>query len=200
MIELMTHLAEECQTERIPAIDPEVGQLLALLIRATGAKSVLEIGTAIGYSALWICQGLPPAGKLMTIEQNRQRADRARQVFAQAQVSDRVQLVVGDALSILPELEEQFDLVFLDATKTIYPELFAGASRLLRPGGWVVTDNVLFKGMVHSPEPPPPYYRHMVQGLRRFWRDAEAMDGWLQGYLPISDGVLLSRKEEENHE
>ena len=200
MIDLMKRLMDECHAEKIPAIDPEVGQLLALLVRNTRAERVLEIGTAIGYSALWICRGLPQTGQLITIEQNRKRADRAQQVFTAAHLSDRVQLMVGDALGILPQLRANFDLVFLDATKTIYPELFELGSSLVRPGGWVVTDNVLFKGMVHSPEPPPPYYRHMVHGLQRFWQAAEEMDNWLHGYLPISDGVLLSRKGEASDE
>lgn len=200
MIELMSRLEHECQAQKIPAIDREVGQLLALLVSAQRAQRVLEIGTAIGYSALWICRGLPQTGQLTTIEQNRRRAERAQQVFAEAGVTDRVRLVVDDALNALPSLEPNFDLVFLDATKTIYPELYALAATLVRPGGWVITDNVLFKGLVLSPEPPPPYYSHMVDGLRRFWREAEEMDQWLHGYLTISDGVLLSRKGDHSHD
>lgn len=136
----------------LPAINvaPNQGKLLFLLARAIGAKKMLEIGTLAGYSTIWLARALPPAGRLITLELDPKHAAVARENFASAGVAELVDLRVGPALEILPQLEAErvgpFCLTFIDADKVNIPSYFDWAVRLSRPGSLIVVDNVVRKG------------------------------------------------------
>jgi len=125
-------------------IGPVVGQLLAILARAICADRALELGTATGYSAIFIARGLAPGGKLVTIEHDPAMARRAGAHLAKAGLLRSVEIRVGDALEEMAALDGPFDLVFLDIDKAGYGPALAQARRLLRPGGLLVADNVGF--------------------------------------------------------
>ena len=138
----------------LPAIDvtPLQGQFLALLVRITGAKRILEIGTLGGYSALWMAQVLPKNGCIVTLELDPRHAEIARSNLKRAGVLDRVDIRVGNALALLPELESRkagpFDLIFIDGDKTSYPNCLDWALKLSRTGTVIVADNVVLDGKV----------------------------------------------------
>ena len=147
---LMT-LREDADREGLPpiAISPDTGRLLQVLLRAIGARRVLEVGTLGGYSALWMARALPPDGRILTLERDAAHAAFARRHLAAAGVGDRVDVREGHALQLLPALDgEQFDLVFLDADKEPLPTYLDWALRLVRPGGAIVADNALRGGRV----------------------------------------------------
>jgi predicted O-methyltransferase YrrM len=144
-------LREEADRSGLPpiSISPDEGRLLQVLLRAVGARRVLEVGTLGGYSAIWMARALPSDGHLLTLEIEPGHADFARRHLARAGVADRVEVRVGRALDLLPALDgEQFDAVFLDADKEPLPTYFDWALRLLRPGGLLIADNALWGGRV----------------------------------------------------
>jgi predicted O-methyltransferase YrrM len=154
----------------LPGIDvaPNEGKLLELLARIQGANSILELGTLGGYSTIWLARALPPGGRLVTLESVEHHADVARANIARAGFADIVELHVGPALETLPQLVAEghgpFDMIFLDANKDSYPEYFAWALELSRPGTLIVADNVVRSGRVADPDNDNPY----VAGARRF--------------------------------
>ncbi len=131
------------------------GRLLYLVARGLGARRILEIGTLGGYSTLWLARALPPDGKLVSLEVDPKHAEVARANLARAGVSDRVEVRLGRASESLAKLEREhvgpFDLTFVDADKTGYPEYFDWAVRLSRAGGVVIADNVVRRGDVADP-------------------------------------------------
>ena len=149
----------------LPAHDvtPAEGKLLHLLARATGAGSILEIGTLAGYSTIWLARALPPGGRLVTIERDPRAAAVARTNIDRAGV-EGVELIEGDAREALNDLEGPFDLVFIDADKRSNPLYLDHALRLARPGTLIVADNVVRGGAVADPHTQDPDAR----GVREF--------------------------------
>jgi predicted O-methyltransferase YrrM len=144
-------LREEADRSGLPpiSISPDEGRLLQVLLRAVGARRVLEVGTLGGYSAIWMARALPPDGSLLTLEIEPSHAEFARRHLVLASVAERVEVRVGRALDLLPALDgERFDAVFLDADKEPLPTYFDWALRLLRPGGLLIADNALWGGRV----------------------------------------------------
>lgn len=144
--ELMVELELQAEAENIPIIGPVLGELLYILVAATKAKKILELGTATGYSAIYLARACEAVkGLVTTIENNRDMADRAEQNFQQAGVSDRTDIRVGDAVSLVSQLQGNVDFIFLDIEKQEYVKLLGDCHRLLSPGGLLVADNVGFK-------------------------------------------------------
>lgn len=131
----------------IPSVPPATGALLRFLARVRGARTVAEVGTGGGYSGLWLLGGIDPRGTLTTIEIAPERQALAQRAFAEAGQTRRVRSMLGPALTVLPKLADGgYDLVFLDAARSEYPDYFAHARRLLRPGGVLVAHGVLPPG------------------------------------------------------
>ena len=143
------------------------GKFLDFLVRISGARRVLEIGTLGGYSTIWLARALPEGGRIVSLELDPHHAEVARANFENAGVLDRVDLIVGPALETLPNLEKTaapFDLIFIDADKQSYPQYLHWALKLSRPGTVIVADNVVREGKVIEPDCDDPN----VQGVRRF--------------------------------
>jgi predicted O-methyltransferase YrrM len=160
----------------LPSIDvtPLQGKFLELLVRATGARRVLEIGTLGGYSTLWLARALPPEGHVVTLELEPHRAEVAKKNLEAAGLADRVELRIGAAAETLSSLAKEhtapFDFIFIDADKSGYPEYLQWSMKLSRPGTLIVADNVVRDGKVIAPESPDPN----IQGVRRFTEHAAA--------------------------
>ncbi|MFI6723452.1 O-methyltransferase [Streptomyces atratus] len=154
----------------LPAIQVAAnqGKLLNLLARLQGARTVLEIGTLGGYSAIWLARALPEGGKLVTLEFDPECAEVARENIERAGLSEVVEIRVGRALDTLPELAEEgygpFDVVFIDADKPSNPDYLAWSLKLTRPGSLIIADNVVRDGEVADGGSDDP----KVQGVRRF--------------------------------
>jgi caffeoyl-CoA O-methyltransferase len=161
------------------------GKLLELLTRLSGGRTVVEVGTLAGYSALRIARGLAPGGALHTIELEAKHAEVARDNLAEAGLADRVTVHVGAALEVLPKLEAfgPFDLVFLDADKEGYPEYAAWAAKHLRSGGLLVADNAYFFNQLLADSPA-------ASAMRRFH---EALPLSFDSVcIPTPDGLVLA--------
>ncbi|MGA8741918.1 MAG: O-methyltransferase [Terracidiphilus sp.] len=167
---------EENRKAALPTIDvtPLQGKFLELLVRATGARRVLEIGTLGGYSTLWLARALPPDGLVVTLELEPHHAEVAKRNLEAAGLADRVELRIGPAAETLAGLAKEhaapFDFIFIDADKSGYPEYLQWSMKLSRPGTLIVADNVVRDGKVIAPESPDPN----IQGVRRFTELAAA--------------------------
>lgn len=152
----------------VPIINKLSSKLLIDAIKQNKPKSILEIGTAIGYSALLMAHYMPQDGKIITIEQDATRIDIAYDYIARAGRSEQIQLLDGDASTILLQLEGTFDLVFIDAAKAKYLDYLCKIIDKLSIGAVVIADNVLFRGMVMSENPPLRRYKTIVKRLKEY--------------------------------
>lgn len=191
LAELRVELEEgDFPTIQVPAA---TGRVLELLARAIDAERVLEIGTLGGYSGLWLLRGMHPAGRLVTLEKEEDHAELAREYFRRAGESDRVEVRVGDAREILPNVGPAgaWDLVFLDADKEGYAGYLSQAERLLRPGGIVLADNALWSGRVVDEDDREA----STLGVRAFNRALAGSGAFRATILPVGDGVALGVRE-----
>lgn len=174
-------------------VSPEEGKLLHLLLLAIQATTVLEIGTLGGYSGVWLARALPPQGKLTTIEKDPRHAAIAREAFAAAGLSSRVQLIEGAALDVLPTLTPGFDAVFIDADKEPLPQYFQWGVTLLRRGGLLLCDNAFFHGAAFDEGDRSG----SAVGVRAFNLLAAADPRLVATVVPVRDGLLVGLKVSE---
>ena len=168
-------------------ISPGQGALLTLFTRLVGATRALEIGTFTGYSSICIARGLGEGGSLVCCDVSEEYTAIARDAWAEAGLTDRIDLRIAPALETLPTLEPGFDLAFIDADKENYRGYFEGVLPLLRPGGLILVDNTLWSGRVVSPAEPGSNTEHI-----QAFNDLVAADERVESQiLPISDGMTV---------
>jgi predicted O-methyltransferase YrrM len=190
---LFTEMEELAMQQTIPVVTPAVGNFLSWLVLTSQAKNILEIGTAIGYSTLWLAKAAEQTGgKITTIDMNLQRRKEALDYFARAGVSEQILSLAGDARKVLPSLAATYDLIFIDAAKGEYLEYLELVYPLIARGGVLVVDNVLFRGWVVPGANFEPKYQRMVTGLREFLQKLNQNPEFITSLLPLSDGVTVS--------
>jgi len=178
----------EVRAEGQPAVGRQTGSLLRALALARGAERVLEVGTNLGYSALWLCAGLGPKGAFEGIEIDPGLAQRAGATLHEA-VGARATVHQGAALDVLPRLPAaSYDLVFLDAVKAEYPRYLDHALRLLRPGGIVAADNMFWSGAAWDEARRDPDTLGVREYTRRIFADAKLAST----IVPVEDGLGVS--------
>jgi caffeoyl-CoA O-methyltransferase len=192
---VLERIARANESRGLPLVDAEVGALLRVLATAIGAQRILEIGTAIGYSGIWLGGALPPDGMLITLELDEGRAKEARDNFASAGLSDRASVIVGDAQLKIAKVSGPFDLIFQDGDKRLYSPLLDRLVGLLRPRGLLVTDNVLWNGEV-----VPGFNDHPTQdpddtrAIAEYNERLAAHPQLSTAIVPLRDGVSISVK------
>lgn len=188
---LLREMEEHARRDQVPISDPEVGRLLSILARSLDARRILEIGTAIGYGTLCLARG-GAAARIVTLELDPQRIEQARGYLQRGGVADRVDIVQGAALDVLPRLEGPFDLAFVDAVKQEYRRYLDQLLPKLRVGGLVVVDNLLWAG--HVAAPPEDEDDEVADALRAF-NGYLMMHPQLQAVvLPVGDGLGIATK------
>jgi caffeoyl-CoA O-methyltransferase len=182
--------------ENLPSINvsPEEGKLLQLLLLSIQAKRVLEIGSLGGYSGVWLARALPPTGKLITIEKDPRHARIAREAFKAAGLEERVELIEGGALDVLPALAPGFDAVFIDADKEPLPKYFDWGMRLLRRGGLLLCDNAFFHGAAIDENDRSGN----ALGVRAFNRLAANDPRLVATIIPVRDGLVVGLKTRDS--
>lgn len=186
------------ETAKLPAsqmqISPEQGQFMALLVQLTGARRALEIGTFTGYSSLSVARALPADGRLTCCDVSKEYTDVARRYWAKAGIDGKIDLRLGPAVETLKEIAKteagKFDLAFIDADKTNYRNYYEAVLTLLRPGGAVLIDNVLWGGDVANPK-DKEIETVTLRDLNSFIATDARVDFVL---LPIADGLTIARK------
>jgi predicted O-methyltransferase YrrM len=195
--EVMARLRAETaeMPHAVMQITPEQGQFMALLIEILGARRALEVGTFTGYSALAVARALPPDGRLVACDVSEEYTTVARKFWAVAGVADRIDLRLGPALETLKRLLAEgaagsFDFCFIDADKSNYDGYYELALKLVRPGGLVAIDNVLWSGAVADPDDHSDDTRAIRALNDKVYRD----DRVSVSMLPIGDGLTLARR------
>ena len=184
-------MEERGAQDGIPIVVPATGQLLRVLALACGARRVLEVGTAIGVSTLYLARALPEDGTVVSFEIDEGRQRVARSYLERAGVIDRVDLRLQDAREGLRELDAEFDLAFIDGVKTQYGDYFDGVLPRLRLGGVLVVDNVLMDGTVAEGRTDGRWTDRQIETARAFNARLLAAEEFVATVTPVGDGVLI---------
>lgn len=192
------HIAEMeafAKANEVPISQPESIRFVEVLLKIKGAKKILELGTAIGYSAIRMTNAC--GAEIVTVEISDEMAEIARENFQRAGVCDKVELIQGDAREVIHNIqgEEVFDVIFVDAAKGQYMEFFPECERLLKKGGILISDNVLYKGMTATDELVVRRKITIVRRLRKYLEMLKNNKNFSTALLPVGDGVALSFKE-----
>ena len=165
--DVLRHARDRAAAGGMPPVSADAGAFLRLAAGWVGAQAAVEIGSGAGYSGVWIARGLADKGILTTIEADPGHQRLAKETYEEAGVPSRIRAILGRALDVLPRLTDGgYDLAFLDAVKAEYPEYLEHALRLVRPGGVIIADNVLWSGRVTDPKATDPD----TEGLRAYAR------------------------------
>jgi predicted O-methyltransferase YrrM len=171
-----------------PIIGPQVGQLLYILAAATSARRVIELGSGFGYSAYWFAKAVGPEGEVILTELSAERAAEAQEFLERGGFGDRVHVEVGDGLEIIDRVGGDFDIVFNDVDKERYPQVLDKAAAALRPGGLLISDNMLWFGTVLEDEPAEASTR----GVKELTRMLHESPDFRTALIPLRDGVSVS--------
>jgi predicted O-methyltransferase YrrM len=191
--DLMREMEAHAERDSIPIVHWETGRLLAVLCRVLDPV-VLEVGTAIGYSTLHMAEQLRN-GRVVTLERDAERAERARSYLERGGVAERVELIEGDALETLPALEGEFDLLFVDASKGEYARYIELAMPKLSERALMVADNLLMSGEVALPEAAETRWNpDSLASARRLGAELLSSEEWLACVLPVGDGIGVAAR------
>ena len=195
---VLAEMERQAKERDIPIVGPAVGRLFYQYARLIGARTVFEMGSAIGYSTIWWAKAVGEGGKVHYTDGSRKNADEARRYFQQAGVADRIEVHVGDALELLSERKEQFDVLFCDVDKHDYPRVFNMAAARVRKGGLYLTDNTLWSGKVAyaagNPDLADEKPDNLTQGVVELNRLLYASPDWFTTILPLRDGVSVAMR------
>lgn len=190
------YMEEYALENYVPIIQPEVTQFLKLLLKINKPKKILEIGTAIGYSAIVMAEATDEDTMITSIERKDDMVDLAHENISKFGFADKIIVLKGEASEVLKELDEEYDFIFLDAAKGHYKEFFDQSMRLLKVGGLIVCDNVLYKGMVANDKLVTHKKITIVRRLRDFLIYISKLEGYETSIIPIGDGIALVYREE----
>ena len=189
--EVLAEIEAEATKRKIPIVGPTVGRVLYQLATLIHAGTVFELGSAIGYSTIWWARAVGKNGKVYYTDGDRKNADQARKYFERTGVAERINIGVGDALELLSEHKQEFDVIFNDVDKEDYPRVFRLATSRLRKGGLFITDNVLWSGRVADPRNKEASTKAILEFNRLLYDSPD----FLTSILPIRDGLAVAVKK-----
>ncbi len=191
---VQARIEREAEQDHEPITERESARLLASFVRACGARTALEVGTNLGYSATWIAGALPPDGRLICLDIDAELLERAREHLEHARLADKVELRCGRALDLLPDLPGPFDFAYIDANKDDYPAYLDAVVERLRPGGVVCVDNLLWGGQaaMETDDPNRPrQWTPIIRAFNRSFLDHPQLDSTI---VQVGDGVGIGVK------
>ena len=188
----LTHIKQKALEEHIPIIMDDTLLEIEKRMKESKPTKILEIGTAVGYSAICFSKFLAENGKIDTIERDIERAKEAKENIKQMKLEDKINIIVGDAVEILPTLNEKYDMIFIDAAKGKYPFFLNESLRLLADNGTIFADNILYKGYVMS-----DYNKHKqrtaVRNLREYIKEVTESPNLETEILEVGDGLAVTK-------
>ncbi len=192
--EELEKIKEKALEEHIPIIMDDTLEVVDKILKELKPKKILEIGTAVGYSAMCFSEYLQDGGKIDTIERDEERLKEARENIIKVGVEEKINILEGDAVEILPTLNEKYDMVFIDAAKGKYPFFLKEALRILDENGVILADNILYKGYVMS-----DYNKHKqrtaVRNLREYIQEVTNNPNLETEILEVGDGLAITKRK-----
>jgi predicted O-methyltransferase YrrM len=187
---VLVEMERQAKERDIPIVGPAVARVLYQYAQLIGAKTVFEMGSAIGYSTIWWAMAVGEGGRVFYSDGSEKNAREAEGYFKQAGVLDRIEIQVGDALELLAKRTEKFDILFNDVDKHDYPRVFDMAAPHVRQGGLFITDNVLWSGRVADQEPK----EESTRAILKFNQKLKESKDWFTTVLPLRDGVAVAQR------
>ena len=187
-------LEKYAHENNVPIIQKEVRCFLGTILKYKKVKNIVELGTAIGYSSLFFSQYIEPDGKIITFEREKEYYDIAMKNIEDMGKEDKIEVVFGDAYDNVKKLNQKFDLIFMDANKSMYRYYFDTLFPLLNVGGMMICDNILYKGMVSNDDLAPRKQNTIITNLREFLSFISYHPKLETSIIPIGDGVSMSVK------
>jgi caffeoyl-CoA O-methyltransferase len=196
---VLQEIERQAKERDIPIVGPAVGRLFYQYARLIDAKTVFEMGSAVGYSTLWWAMAVGDYGKVHYTDGSRKNADEARRYFAQTGVAERIEVHVGDALEVLSERKEEFDILFCDIDKPDYPRAARMALERVRRGGLFIADNTLWRGQVSyaagNPDLKAEYEPdRSTRAIVEFNELVYSSPDWFTTIIPLRDGVTVAMR------
>jgi predicted O-methyltransferase YrrM len=185
--EVLAEMEAEATKHKIPIVGPVVASLFKQLVMMTGAKTVFEMGSAIGYSTIWWARAVGEGGRVHYTDGDPKNAEKARRYFQRAGVADRIKIHTGDAIELLSEQKEAFDIVFNDIDKDDYPRVLRMVPPRIKKGGLFVTDNTLWSGRVVEKDPDAT-----TKAIQEFNRELYKSKDFYPTIMPVRDGVAVA--------
>ena len=197
--EFLDELERDALAHDVPIIRQDMQSFLKVLLAVHRPKKILEVGTAVGFSALLMAANTDADCRITTIEKYEKRIPQARHNFAASGMQDRITLIEGDAAEVMRTLEDPYDLIFMDAAKGQYIHFLPEALRLLRCGGLLISDNVLQDGdIIESHYAVERRNRTIYKRMREYLYVLKHTKGLLTSIIPVGDGAAVTVKTEEN--
>ncbi len=187
--EVLAEMEEQARERSIPIIGPAVARVISQYALSIGAKRVFEMGSAIGYSTIWLARAVGEGGRVYYTDGSEKNASEARGYIERAGLADRIQILIGDSRDLIDTVNGEFDVVFNDVDKYQYPDVFRKAVPRVRRGGFFITDNVLWSGRVAREDTDRD-----TEGIREFNRLIYSSDELYPTILPIRDGIAVCLK------
>lgn len=192
---LILEMEEYAKENSVPIIHKEVAELLRFILDIHKPKRILEIGCAIGYSSIFFATVLGGDVEIITTERNPVMLEKAYENIEKAGLKDKIKILVGDAAQTLKDLDGEFDMIFIDAAKGQYKMFYDMVTPQLRKGGIVISDNILYKGMIASDDFVVRRKRTIVKRMREYLDCICSLEDVDTSILPVGDGVALSYKK-----
>ncbi|KYH29970.1 MULTISPECIES: O-methyltransferase [Clostridium] len=193
---ILKELEDFAEKEHIPIVQKEVGNFLKFMVSFQKPQKILELGTAIGYSAILMSIASNNKSKITTIERDKKMIDIAKSNIIKYNFQDKINILEGDCLEVLSNLDDKYDMIFMDAGKGHYSEFFPHCMRLLNPKGIIIADNVLFRGMVANDELVERRKITIVKRMRSYLDMISKDKNLITSVIPMGDGIAITTRRE----
>lgn len=190
--EYIESFRKECENRKLPIIHKEVGQLIKMLINLTDTKKILEIGTNVGFSSIFMSEVMNNDGIVVSIERRKDFYEEALKNIKKFKKDKNIKIIMGDAIEVLDDINEKFDLIFMDAAKGHYELFFNKCMSIIKKGGIIISDNVLYKGMIATDDLVIRRKKTIVKRMRNYLEYICNDKRFETSVLPIGDGLAIT--------
>lgn len=185
-------LRNECLERQLPIIHKEVGQFIKLIIKQLNAKSIIEVGTNVGYSSIFMSNVMNNEGKVVTLERSEKFYQEAIENIKKFGLEKNIEVIYGDAVENLDNINGSFDMAFIDAAKSYYTTFFDKCCKMMKPGGIILSDNVLYQGMIATDDLVVRRKKTLVRNMREYLEYISHDDRYVTSVLPLGDGLAIT--------
>jgi len=190
--EKLDRFREYCESRSLPIIHKEVGQFIKLIINQLNAKRIIEVGTNVGYSSIFMSKVMNSEGNVVTLERSEKFYEEALKNIKDFGLEDNIEVLFGDATENLDNIEGTFDMAFIDAAKSYYKIFFDKCCKMMKPGGIIISDNVLYQGMIATDDLVVRRKKTLVRNLRNYLEYISHDERYITSVLPLGDGLAVT--------